>query len=81
VPRKHKLKAVTAITTPLASQFQDLVDQGLIQPAAELPPRFSYPSVLVSVPSVGAATSVSGVLTAQGVLDGRLVSDPFRDQR
>jgi hypothetical protein len=80
MPEKDEFTAVPPITTPLARRFQDLVDQGLIQPSLELPAQFAYPSVLVSVPSL-AVTGVSGELfTGQGALDGGLGNDSRGDR-
>jgi hypothetical protein len=63
--------------TPLAILLQELVDQGLTQPTI-MPEQFTYPSVLVSVPSIGANSAGEA---AKGMPDGQLGHDSRGDQR
>jgi hypothetical protein len=74
---KTRRKTVPQINTPLANVYQKWVDQGLIVPAQTVG-HFTYPSVLVDVPSV-TATGVSILAGPQGDLLGRLERDPHRN--
>jgi hypothetical protein len=73
------MSAAAGTRTPLAKLLQELVDQGLSQPT-KMPDQFTYPSVLVSVPSVG-ANSAGDTTSVRGAPDGRLVHDSLGDQR
>jgi hypothetical protein len=73
-------KAVTGIATPLAHKFQQLIDQGFVRPPSELPAQFSYPSVLVSVPSVLVTSVYSTLPVSRGVVDGELGNDSLGDR-
>lgn len=69
----------TPANTPLARMLQELVDQGLTQPTT-MPDHFAYPSVLRSVPSIGANT-VGEPIAPGGTQDGQLGHDSRGDQR